>query len=67
MREILERKIIGLIMKIENAKTYEDGKEAIMGGKINKHLKAIKPIDEVSYEELNTRYMKAVTVNSQKK
>lgn len=67
MREILERKIIGLLMKIENAKTFEDGKKAIQEGNINKHLLAIKPIDEVSHDELQARYMKAVKTNSQRK
>ena len=67
MREILERKIIGLLMKIENAKNFEEGKKAIQEGNINKHLLAIKSIDEVSHEELQTRYMKAVKANSQRK
>lgn len=62
----LEKSIIGKIMKIENAKTKEEGKELIKESEVSKHLKALKNFDEVSAEKLQTRYIDVVKSNSEK-
>ena len=64
----LEKRIIGIIIKIENAKYKEDGIFVIIeyGKNITKLLKALKNYDEVSAEKLSKRYVESAKANAKK-
>jgi len=62
----LEKSIIGKIMKVENAKTIEEGIKAVQEGEITKNLKALENFDQPASQKLFARYINAVKENAKK-
>jgi len=62
----VEKKIIGRINSIKNAKTKEEGSKLIAEYKVNSMLERLKPLNEVAFEELSTKYLNVVKNNTYK-